>query len=121
MIAEDDGAERHLDLARQPVRVDERLELVLDEAAFVSRLAARHAQAVLERRQGTDAAEERDARGPRGGRQVHPGEPRPAHDEQAAEQSKGDEREVQDEHGIREDAVRHCVATTCRFSSVQRV
>ena len=121
MTPSTNGAERDLDLARQPVRVDERLQLVLDEAAVVSRPAARHAQAVLERRQRTDAAEESDARGPRGGRQVHPGEPRPAHDEQAAEQRKGDEREVQDEHGIREDAVGHCVAITGRFSSVQRV
>jgi hypothetical protein len=94
---------------------------MLDEAAFETCLAAGLAQAVLERRQRADAAEERDRRRPGGRRQVHPGEARPAPNQQAAEQRECDERDVQEERGIREDARDHCAATTGRFSSLQRV
>ena len=39
---------------------------------------------------------------------------------EAAQHDEGDEREVQDEDGIREDAPDHCVDVTGRFSSLQR-
>ena len=92
----------------------------MNEAVAVARLAAQHAQAILERRQRADAADERDPGRPGDCGQVKPCEARPAEHGDAAQHDEGDEREMQDEDRIRKNAPGHRVVVTGRFSSLQR-
>src|SRR5690606_16609774 len=55
---DDEHAEGDLDAAREPHRIDQRNQVVVDEAAFVSGFARDSAQRVLERRQRTGPTEQ---------------------------------------------------------------
>src|SRR5262249_13791354 len=95
-----ENAEDNLCAAGQLVRVENRDDVVLDESAAISCLAAKPAPMVFERRERTDPAEEFDEHAPHGGRQVDPREKRPAQNEEAAQDHEQHETEVENDDEI---------------------
>lgn len=92
--------ERPLHAARQPRRIDDRQQIVLDEAAAIARLAGLRPQAILERRQRADSARELDPCTPCQRRQMNERQPPPAQRREAAGDDEDDECQVDDDHGI---------------------
>ena len=73
---------------------------MLDKLALVGGGPASLAEIVFERRQRADPACEFNQHPPRGGRQVHPGEPRPVYDQQTAADDEHDERGMRDDDEV---------------------
>lgn len=88
-------------------RVDQRDQVVLDERVPIDAAAGRVPKRVLERRQRADLAAQHDPGTPGERRQVQPGEPRPAQHRKPARDDEADEAQMQDEHGVGEQAVVH--------------
>jgi len=100
-VDDDDEAGQHPGRrGRQRGRVEHRNDVVLDEAASVSRLSAATPELVFERSQRAYPLRDLDGRSVDGAGQVDPCRPGPAQGEQAAEQHEDDERGVDDDDGI---------------------
>lgn len=95
-------------------RVEDRQEIVADEAARVTGFAGSLPEAVLERRQRADPATQFYGSAPAGGGQVHPCQPWPAQRQDAAKNDEGDEQEVQDDDAVGQEAVDHADLRTLR-------
>ena len=104
---EHDAAQHPLQLARKRRGVEDREQVVLDEAGVVGGPTALRAKPVLERRERTKPAGELDPRAPSDCRDVQPGHPRPAHNEQTAKDNEHDEREMDDNGDVCEQAEDH--------------
>ena len=95
-------------------RVEDRQEIVADEAARVTGFAGSLPEAVLDRRQRADPAAQFNGGAPAGGGQVHPCQPWPAQRQDAAEHDEGDEQEVQHDDAVGQEAVDHADLRTLR-------
>jgi len=108
---EDRGArpQRPLPLAGRAGRIGRRPEVMIDMAAGVTGLAHGAAQMVFWRGERTGPVGELDQHPPPRRRPVEPGQPGPAPDRQAAERHERDERQVEQRHGVGDQAerVRH--------------
>jgi hypothetical protein len=88
--------EHYLRSTREPGRIEQRLDVVLNEPATVSRFTSALTERILERRQGTDPPAVLDDHAPDGRRNVEQRHPPPTENEQSAQYDKEDEREMND-------------------------
>jgi hypothetical protein len=95
---------------REARRIDQRHEVVIDEAAAVAGFTGALPQGVLERRQRADAVRGDNPGRPGQRRQVQPGDPRPPDHQHSAAAGEHDEGEVQHQHRIGRERVRHLSA-----------
>lgn len=102
---EDDRSEHQLHATRKATRVEDRQQVVLDEAAAVARFPSAHPESVLERRERTHPPRKLDHHSPHRGRKVQPGQPRTSENDKSAENDERDERDVDDDDEISERAV----------------
>src|SRR5262245_4288395 len=103
----DDDPEDELRARREPRRIDDRHEIVVDEAARVAGIAGRTSQALLPRRQRADRRSKLGPCGPRDRGQMHPCPPAPDDHQHPAHDDEHDEREMHDHEAIGEQAVQH--------------
>jgi hypothetical protein len=104
---EHDAPQHPLQLARKRGGVEDWEQVVLDEAGVVGGRTTLRAKPVLERRKWTKPAGKLDPRTPSDCRDVQPGYTRPAHNEQTAKENKRDEREMDDNGDVCEQAEDH--------------
>src|SRR6266849_2368051 len=104
---QDRRAEQELDAAREARRVEDGNEVVLDESARVASRASLRALPVLQRGQRADPTGPFHEDAPQRGREVNPDRSRPAQDQERPGDDEEDEAEVEDEHGVREEAIQH--------------
>jgi len=104
---DDQRAENVLQALVEPGRINDRDQIVLDEAAGVTRLARGQAQFLFQRRQRTDAVAKLDGRRPQDGRQVQAGRPFLAQQQKAAEDDEQDEAEMQQDNAVGKDSLDH--------------
>ena len=103
----DQPRKAELDLAGESRRVDDREQVVVDEAARVARRPRKPPELVLERRERAEAPGELDGNAPGGGGEVKEAKPPPEKGEQATEKHKQDECEVGNDHEIGKNAISH--------------
>lgn len=99
--------EPDLQLAREPWRIDDRDQVMVDEPASVAALASAIEQLQLERRQGTHPSDHLDRATPKRGRNMKPCETIPSQHEQSAKDDERDEHEVEDDDEVGQKAVEH--------------
>src|SRR5262249_45444391 len=99
---------------REPTRVDDVLQVVVDEAPAVVLLVAEVAKVLLERGQWAREADGDDRQRVDGGRQVHPEHPGPAPGDEASERHEEDKRDMEDRDEVSEPAKEHAPASSMR-------
>ena len=106
-------AVEQLVVAREGGGVKDRGDVVRDEVPRVGGSSPGFAEEVLERGQGAGPARELDGGAPAHRGYVEPDNPLPSECQQAAEEGKQDEAQVNDESEICEGAIHHGYATPC--------
>jgi len=101
---DDDRAEDSLSKGAEVFRVDDREKVPGDEVSLV-RDAAAAPKPVLQRSEGADPPHELDHGAPGRGREMQPGDARPAKNEKAPCDHEGDEEEMCDDDRVREELV----------------
>jgi hypothetical protein len=101
--------EKELGLRGQAERIEQRLQVLLDECPAVAELPAQPPEIVFQVSEGADPAAQFDGHPPDGGRQMEPRKPPPAQHSQTAEDYEEDEQDMDDHHQIGKDSIRHNV------------
>jgi hypothetical protein len=104
---QDQESEDELNLAGEAGGVDDRQQVVLDEAARIARGAGEAPELVFERGEGTETARDLDEHSPDCRWKVEQAEPPAVEGEQTAEDDELDDGEVGDDEEVREGAMDH--------------
>jgi hypothetical protein len=97
----------YLDPGREPLRVEDRQNVVLDESARIADLPGLEPQRLLPGGQGADPAGELDEGTPRRRRNMYPPEEGSPEDEEAPRHHEDDEGEVDEDETVSKQSVDH--------------
>src|SRR5690606_6218615 len=104
---QDDAPQPELNLRREPRRVDQRNQIMLDETVFISRLPGHPAQIIFPGCQRAPQVQALHDDSPGHGWQVQAEQARPAQQQQATEQHEQDEAQMQQYQRIGGDSPEH--------------
>ena len=113
-----EGAQDNLLIPGEVSRIDQREEIMIDEAVCVARLPAFDPEHIFQRCERTHSVCELNPYSPQGGRQMCPDDPSPPECQKPSQHREQGKGEMHDNHSVRQDTMEHpCSHFACRSAN----